>query len=234
MGRIAFARISNCFCPNFGKKQWEIRAKAMEIRAKAMEIWAKAMGKFGQKQWENSESSGIYFEQKLLLLPEFPIDFHCFCPNFLLVFSRFSPLLFARISHCFCPNFPLLFARIFRFHNFFLGGTVLPLPPPPTPMVLSVGLGNEDKVPCPMALLPRLPADSNMDPHDWEYVVLSTDPQRLLLVSLLTFYLSWLLWMLQFSPYVIISRLSIYHHYVITSLHTLSILRYKQLPFISL
>ena len=71
------------------------------------------MGKFGQKKWENSESGGIYFEQKLLLFPEFPIAVF---PNF--------PIAFARISHCFCPNF--------SFSNFF-GGTV---PPPPPPRLL--------------------------------------------------------------------------------------------------
>ena len=42
----------------------------------------------------------------------------------------------------------------------------------PTAQVLSKGLGNEDKVPCPRALLP-LPADSNWGPHSWECVVLS-------------------------------------------------------------
>ena len=39
------------------------------------------------------------------------------------------------------------------------------------------GLGNEDKVPFPRALLP-LPADSNRGPHDWESIVLSTEPQQ--------------------------------------------------------
>ena len=75
------------------------------------------MGKFGQKQWENSESGGIFFGQKLLLFPEFPIAFarifFCFFPHF--------PLLL--------PEFPTAFARIFRFHFFFLGGA--PAPPPP-------------------------------------------------------------------------------------------------------
>ena len=46
-------------------------------------------------------------------------------------------------------------------------------------VVLSEGLGNEDKVPCPRALLP-LPADSNRGPHYLESVVLSTEPQQLL------------------------------------------------------
>ena len=41
--------------------------------------------------------------------------------------------------------------------------------------VLFEGLGNEDKMPCPRALLP-LPADSNRRPHGWESVVLSTEP----------------------------------------------------------
>ena len=45
-------------------------------------------------------------------------------------------------------------------------------------LVPSEGLGNEDKVPCQRALLP-LPADSNRGPHDWESVVLSTEPQQL-------------------------------------------------------
>ena len=44
---------------------------------------------------------------------------------------------------------------------------------------LSEGLGNEDKVPCPRALL-LLPAESNRGPHDWESVVLSTEPHQLL------------------------------------------------------
>ena len=109
----------HCFCQNFqfvlpafrgkGGKQWEIRAKAMEIRAKAM-------GKFWQKQWENSESDGICFGQKFLL-PEFPIAFswnsHCFCPN--------VPSLL--------PEFPTAFARIFRFQKFW-GAQCPPCPPP--------------------------------------------------------------------------------------------------------
>ena len=111
----------HCFCQNFGKLQWP------EIRAKAMEIRAKAMGKFGQKQWENSESDGIYFGQKLFLLPEFPI---AFARIFYYFFPEFS-IAFARISHCFCPNFPLLLPEFFVFRNF--GGTVPPLPPPPPP-----------------------------------------------------------------------------------------------------
>ena len=45
----------------------------------------------------------------------------------------------------------------------------------------SEGLGNEDKVPCPRAL-PPLPADSKPGPHDWESLVLSTEPQQLYVV----------------------------------------------------
>ena len=97
------SEFSHCFCPNFGKKQWRIRAKAMGNSGKSN------LRKFGQKQWENPASGGIlYFGQKLLLLPEFPIAFslicHCFCPNL--------PLLL--------PEFPTAFARIFRFQNFLL------------------------------------------------------------------------------------------------------------------
>ena len=82
------------------------------------EFREKAMGKFGQKQWENSKSGGIYFGQNLLLWPEFSIAFarifYCFGPNFLLLFPEF-PIAFAQISHCFCPNFSFSFC---------------PLPPP--------------------------------------------------------------------------------------------------------
>ena len=45
-------------------------------------------------------------------------------------------------------------------------------------LVLSEGLCNKDKVPCPMALL-LLPADFNPGPHDWQSVVLSNEPQQL-------------------------------------------------------
>ena len=111
---------SHCFCPKFS--------------IAFAQISGKAMGKFGQKQWENSESGGIFFGQKLLLFPHFPL----LLPEFSFAFSR--------ISHCFCPNFPLLlpefptaFARIFRFHFFFffLGGAQCPPPPPPTPICAS-------------------------------------------------------------------------------------------------
>ena len=105
---------SHCFCPNFsiiafalisGKSNGKFGQKHVP-----WEIRAKAMGKFGEKQWENSESGGIYFRQKLLLLPEFPIAFalisHCFCPNFLLLL----------------PEYPTAFARIFRFQKIGGGG----------------------------------------------------------------------------------------------------------------
>ena len=80
---IAFARISGKSNGNSGN-----------INGK---IWAKAMRKLG--------SGGIYFGQKLLLLPEFPI-------------------VFSRISHCFCPNFS--FSKMCGG-----GGTVPPASPPP-------------------------------------------------------------------------------------------------------
>ena len=113
----------------------------------------KTNGKFGRKQWENLGKSsektrkggGIYFGQKLLLLPEFPLLFprisHCFFPEF--------PIAFARISHGFCPNFPLLLPEFFVF-NFFGGGTMPPPPLPPTPMcaasmLVSNGTVNSNK-----------------------------------------------------------------------------------------
>ena len=137
---IAFARISNCFCPNFGKKQWEIRAKAMGNSEKSN-------GNFGKKQWEirakamgNSGKSDGKIRPKAMR--KFGKRRHIFRANI---------IAFARISHCFCPNFLLLlhefptaFARIFRFNFFFFGGggghsapcPPPPPPPPPTPMFL--------------------------------------------------------------------------------------------------
>ena len=69
-------KIFHCFCPNFP-------LLLPEFREKAMGNSGKSNGKFGQKQWENlgksneknSESGGIYFGQKLLLLPEFSTAF---------------------------------------------------------------------------------------------------------------------------------------------------------------
>ena len=51
--------------------------------------------------------------------------------------------------------------------------------------------GNEDKVPCPRALLP-LPADLNRGPHDWVSVVLSTESQQLLRFYWLLYSIYWL------------------------------------------
>ena len=104
------SEFSHCFCPTFSIAFARISGKAMGNSGKSNE-------KFGQKQWENSESGGIYFGQKLLLLPEFPIAFarifYCFSPpNF--------PLLL--------PEFPTAFARIFFFF-FFLGGEGGTVPP---------------------------------------------------------------------------------------------------------
>ena len=116
---IAFAQICPLLLPEFPL------LLLPEFRGKAMGNSGKTNGKFWQKQWENlgktnaSESGGIYFGQKLLLLPEFLLLF----PEFPIAFSRISHC-FARISHCFCPNF--------SFSNIFLGGTVPPPPPPPT------------------------------------------------------------------------------------------------------
>ena len=70
---------------NFGQKQWEMRKKQKKIRVKAMEIREKA----------------IIFARKIcaafrvfsLLLPKFS---DCFCPNL--------PVAFARICHCFSRN----------------------------------------------------------------------------------------------------------------------------------
>ena len=160
---IAFARISHCFCPNFGEKQWQIRAKAMgnsgksngKIRAKAMRKLGKRRHIFRAKIIAFARISNCFSSNFPLLLPEFSIAFsrisHYFCPNFPLLLPEF-PIAFPLISHCVCPNFLLLlpefpitfavlpefptaFARIFRFHFFFLGGGQCPPPPPPpTPM----------------------------------------------------------------------------------------------------
>ena len=140
---IAFARISGKSNGNFGqkamansgKKQWQIRAKAIAIRAKAIGNSGKSYGKIWQKQWENSKSGGIYFGQKLLLQPEFPIAFarifYCSFPVFPIAFAEF-PTAFARISHCFCPNF--LFSKMGGGG----GGAQCPLPPPPRLLRLCV------------------------------------------------------------------------------------------------
>ena len=108
------SEFSHCFCPNFGEKQWEIRAKAMGKLGKSNEKTRKAAAYISGKNY-------CFCPNFPLLFPEFPIAFP---PNFPLLFPEF-PIALARISHCFCPNFPLLFARIFW------GAQCPPAPPPP-------------------------------------------------------------------------------------------------------
>ena len=48
----------------------------------------------------------------------------------------------------------------------------------PTTFTAFWGTRHGDKVPCPRALLP-LPRDLNLGPHNWEPMVLSTEPQQL-------------------------------------------------------
>ena len=109
------SEFSHCFCPNFGKKQWEIRTKPMGNSGKSNgKIWAKATRKLGKRRH--------IFRAKIIAFARIS---HCFFPNFPLLFPEF-PIAFARISHCFCPNF--------SFSNF-LGAQCPPCPPPPpTPM----------------------------------------------------------------------------------------------------
>ena len=90
---LLLPKFFHCFCPNFGKKQWEIRARAMGNSGKSNR-------KFGQKQWENLGKSNEKTRKAAAYIS----------PEFSIAFSEFP---FARISHCFCPNFSF---------SFFLGG----------------------------------------------------------------------------------------------------------------
>ena len=101
---LLLPKFVHCFCPNFGKKQREIRAKPMGNSGKSNgKIWAKAMRKLGKRRH--------IFRAKIIAFARVS---HCFGPNF--------PWLL--------PEFPTAFARIFRF-QFFLGSTVPPPCPPP-------------------------------------------------------------------------------------------------------
>ena len=97
----------HCFCPNFGKKQWEIRAKAM--------------GKLGKRRGGRAKIIAFARIPHMIAFSRISIAsariFYCFFLNF--------PLIL--------PEFPTAFARILRF-QFFGGAQCPPASPPPTPM----------------------------------------------------------------------------------------------------
>ena len=122
---LLLPNLFHCFCPNFGKKQWDIRAKAMGNSGKSNgKIWAKANEKTRKATYILGKnyllflpefSIQCFFPNFPLFLPEFPIAFARiiieFCPNFPEFIIEF-PTAFSRISHCFCPNFPLLLPEL--------------------------------------------------------------------------------------------------------------------------
>ena len=76
---LLLPKFFHCFCPNFGKKQWQFRETAMGNSGKSNgKIWAKAMRKLGKRR--------AYISGKN----------YCFCPNFPLLLPEF-PTAFARI-----------------------------------------------------------------------------------------------------------------------------------------